>query len=213
MINYRSINETGGSFEIEIKGSRFIGHIQRAFNEDEAKAFIEQIKKDHWKATHNCSAFQIGDNHDIQRASDDGEPSGTAGVPMLEVLKQNDLHNVVVVVTRYFGGTKLGSGGLIRAYSSAVSEVMHHVGLVERQIQIPLKLTIDYATAGNVEHWINTSSYTLLDTIYLEHVTFELGIPQEDLEKVQNELINLTSDNIHFETEDPRYVDVPIPSK
>lgn len=122
---YRTIKENGQS-EIEIKKSRFICSLKRIESEEEAKNFIQEIKKEHWKANHNCSAFVIGEKNEIQRSSDDGEPSGTAGVPMLEVLKKNQLINVAAVVTRYFGGTKLGTGGLIRAYTHAVSSIVRH---------------------------------------------------------------------------------------
>jgi len=113
-VTYRTIRQDGET-EIEIKKSRFICSLKRIQSEDEAKAFIQALKKEHWKANHHCSAYVLGENHEIQRSSDDGEPSGTAGVPILEVLKKNDLINMVAVVTRYFGGTKLGAGGLIRA--------------------------------------------------------------------------------------------------
>lgn len=126
---YRTIKEDN-QHEVEIKKSRFICFLKRIETEEEAKAFIQQIKKEHWKANHNCSAFVLGDHHEIQRSSDDGEPSGTAGVPMLEVLKKNDLINVCAVVTRYFGGTKLGAGGLIRAYSGSVAQAIVHTGLL-----------------------------------------------------------------------------------
>lgn len=106
---YKTIKENG-VHEIEIKGSRFIAHFSRVKDEEEALEFIQTIKKEHWKATHNCSSFLIGENDQVQRAMDDGEPSGTAGVPMLEVLKKNELKDIAVVVTRYFGGTKLGAG-------------------------------------------------------------------------------------------------------
>ena len=131
---YRTIKEDN-QHEVEIKKSRFICFLKRIETEEEAKAFIQQIKKEHWKANHNCSAFVLGDHHEIQRSSDDGEPSGTAGVPMLEVLKKNDLINVCAVVTRYFGGTKLGAGGLIRAYSGSVAQAIVHTGIVEGRLQ------------------------------------------------------------------------------
>ncbi|MCI7240013.1 YigZ family protein [Aerococcus suis] len=210
MITYKTITEGGGSHEIEIKGSRFIGHIARAFSEEEAKAFVDTIKKEHWKATHNCVAFQIGDRNEIQRALDDGEPSGTAGVPMLEVLKQNDLHNVVVVVTRYFGGTKLGAGGLVRAYSSAVSEVMHEVGVVERQVQTAVDVTVDYSLSGMMENWLENSTYQLQDTTYMENVTYHLGVPTAQVDQLKSEIIDLTSDQASFEVGEETYVDVPV---
>ncbi len=105
-----------GEHEIVIQKSRFIAHFARVETEEEAQDFIQEIKKQHWSATHNCSAYLIGEQDQIQKANDDGEPSGTAGVPMLEVLKKRELKDTVVVVTRYFGGIKLGAGGLIRAY-------------------------------------------------------------------------------------------------
>ena len=128
LTTYHTIAKSGVS-EIVIKGSRFICSLKRVHSEDEAKAFIQAVKKEHWKATHNCSAYLIGDQNEIQRAHDDGEPSGTAGVPMLEVLKKNDLRYVAAVVTRYFGGTKLGAGGLIRAYSRSVSTALKDIGI------------------------------------------------------------------------------------
>ncbi|MDP4171543.1 MAG: YigZ family protein, partial [Bacillota bacterium] len=123
-----------GEHEIIIDKSRFIAHIARAETEEQAQEFIQRIKKEHLDATHNCSAYLIGENDLIQKANDDGEPSGTAGVPMLEVLKKRKLKDTVVVVTRYFGGIKLGAGGLIRAYGKSVSEGINEVGIVERTL-------------------------------------------------------------------------------
>ncbi|MDF2815643.1 MAG: impact family protein, partial [Paenibacillus sp.] len=118
---YRTIKRPN-SAEIVIKKSRFIGHVMPVESEDEAVAFIERIKKEHWSASHNCSAYLIGDKDQFQKASDDGEPSGTAGKPILEVMKHQQMKNVVVVVTRYFGGIMLGAGGLVRAYTDATVE-------------------------------------------------------------------------------------------
>src|SRR5690625_3970862 len=120
--------KTDGTHEINIQKSRFIGYIARVTSEDKAQSFIQTIKKKHYDATHNCSAYLIGEHDQIQKANDDGEPSGTAGVPMLEVLKKLSLKNTVVVVTRYFGGVKLGAGGLIRAYSKVTSETIKSTG-------------------------------------------------------------------------------------
>ncbi|MED4161661.1 YigZ family protein, partial [Halalkalibacterium halodurans] len=129
LTSYYTVKESG-IHEISIQKSRFIAHLSRATSEEEAIEFIEQIKKEHWNATHNCSAYLIGENDQVQKANDDGEPSGTAGVPMLEVLKKRRLKDTVAVVTRYFGGVKLGAGGLIRAYGSAVSEGLNAIGVV-----------------------------------------------------------------------------------
>lgn len=166
---YLTIKEDG-IHEIEIKKSRFICSLKRVTTEEEAKAFIAQIKKDHWKASHNCSAFIIGSRSEIQRSSDDGEPSGTAGIPMLEVLKKNDLINVVAVVTRYFGGTKLGAGGLIRAYGQSVSQALTEIGLVQGKQQQELILTIDYTNLGKAQNFIENSDYFLKDILYEERV-------------------------------------------
>ena len=149
--SYRTIREDGQS-EQEIKKSRFICSLKRVTSEEEAKAFILALKKEHWKANHNCSAFVIGENNEIQRSSDDGEPSGTAGVPMLDVLKKNELINVVAVVTRYFGGTKLGAGGLIRAYASTVAAALKEIGIVEGTLNQTLYLTIDYPQLGKLQN-------------------------------------------------------------
>lgn len=210
MIEYRTVIEGGGEHEIEVKGSRFICHTKRVFNEDEANDFIQKIRKEHYKATHNCVAFQIGDNNEIQRALDDGEPSGTAGVPMLEVLKQRELQNIIVIVTRYFGGTKLGAGGLVRAYSSAVSEGLDAIGQVERKLQTQLDIKVAYPLTGQLEHWINESPYTLIDTTYLADVTYHVGVPSDLVDQVQAELVNLTSDQAQFEIGQEVYVDLPI---
>ena len=144
MEDYRTIRENG-IHEIEIKKSRFICHLRRVKSEEEAQVFIEEVKKEHWKATHNCSAYTIGLNDEIQRAHDDGEPSGTAGVPMLEIFLKRELKNVAAVVTRYFGGTKLGAGGLIRAYGGAVNEAVNNIGVVERQLQQLIDVTVTYS--------------------------------------------------------------------
>lgn len=210
MIEYRTVINQGGEHEIEVKGSRFICHAKRIFNEEEANEFIQKIRKDHYKATHNCVAFQIGDHNEIQRALDDGEPSGTAGVPMLEVLKQRDLKNIIVIVTRYFGGTKLGAGGLVRAYSSAVSEGLDAIGQVERKLQTQLDIQVAYHLTGQLDHWIAQSDYTLIDTTYLADVTYHLGIPTSEIEDVKAALINLTSDQVSFHIGQEIHVDTPI---
>ncbi|MGG3841862.1 YigZ family protein, partial [Anoxybacillus kestanbolensis] len=149
-----------GEAEIIIEKSRFICYVERATTEEEAVRFIHQIKKKHWDATHNCSAYIIGEHDHIQKANDDGEPSGTAGVPMLEVLKKKKLKDTVVVVTRYFGGIKLGAGGLVRAYGKAVTEGLKASGIVERKLMRIMHTTIDYTWLGKVENELRSSIYT-----------------------------------------------------
>lgn len=199
-----------GEHELTIRNSRFICSLARAYTEEEAKAFIQAIKKEHWKATHNCSAYLIGDQDEIQRAHDDGEPSGTAGVPMLEVLKKNDLHYVVAVVTRYFGGTKLGAGGLIRAYGKAVSSTLKEISLVERALQVPVAATVSYSGSGKLENKLLQSSSVVLNTAYTDQVTFTVGVPSDAVDAFQSEILDFMNGNVEFETGKPTYVDRPL---
>jgi uncharacterized YigZ family protein len=182
-----------GEHEIVIEKSRFICHIQRAVSEEEAQAFIQSIKKQHWNATHNCSAYLIGEHDLIQKANDDGEPSGTAGVPMLEVLKKRKLKDTVVVVTRYFGGIKLGAGGLIRAYGKSVSEAINHVGMVERCLMRTMHTTIDYTWLGKVENELRASSFQLKDIHYAEDVIFETYVEETQTEQFIEWMTELTN--------------------
>ncbi|MGX7243551.1 YigZ family protein [Enterococcus quebecensis] len=210
--SYFTIRSDGES-EIEIKKSRFICALKRVYSEEEAKDFIAQKKKEHWKANHNCSAFVIGEKNDIQRSSDDGEPSGTAGVPMLEVLKKQELINVAAVVTRYFGGTKLGSGGLIRAYSHAVSNALTDIGLVEGKLQQEIRLTISYANLGNVQNFMENNPYTLQDTIYGEHVEVLCLVDEPKTELFMAEIIEQLNGQVTFEKGECSYHEIPITEK
>ncbi|WP_368197173.1 YigZ family protein [Bacillus pumilus] len=182
-----------GEHEIVIEKSRFICHIQRAVSEEEAQAFIQSIKKQHWNATHNCSAYLIGEHDLIQKANDDGEPSGTAGVPMLEVLKKRKLKDTVVVVTRYFGGIKLGAGGLIRAYGKSVSEAINHVGMLERCLMRTMHTTIDYTWLGKVENELRASSFQLKEIHYAEDVIFETYVEETQTEQFIEWMTELTN--------------------
>ncbi len=211
MENYRTIKEDG-IHEIEIKKSRFITHLKRVKTEEEATAFIEEIKKEHWKATHNCSAYTLGMNDEIQRAHDDGEPSGTAGVPMLEIFLKRELKNVAAVVTRYFGGTKLGAGGLIRAYGGAVNDAVNAIGVVERQVQLLIDVTVDYSLSGGVEHALREANYRVEDTSYAEHVTFHCVIPIEEEEKFVEDITNWTSAAAQIEVGEKAWVEIPVES-
>ncbi|MGX7024776.1 YigZ family protein [Vagococcus hydrophili] len=208
--NYYTIKEDG-QFEIVIKKSRFICQLKRIESEEEAKEFIAQIKKEHWKASHNCTAYVLGDHQAIQRSSDDGEPSGTAGVPMLEVLKVKELHNVLAIVTRYFGGTELGAGGLIRAYSNSVSETLNEIGMVEGKLQQEISVTIDYSLHGKVEHFLeNNPNYTLKDTLFTDKVTLLIMADEKEVPLCQESLINLLSNQCSIELGETDYVEVPI---
>ncbi|MDQ0254520.1 putative YigZ family protein [Evansella vedderi] len=188
-----------GEHEISIQRSRFIAYVNRVTTEEEAQAFIEKIKKEHWNANHNCSAYMIGENDQIQKANDDGEPSGTAGVPILEVLKQRQLKDTVVVVTRYFGGIKLGAGGLIRAYSSSTSEGIKATGVVERKLAQIYKVTLDYHFLGKIENAIHSSPYRIKEMEYLEKVSIELYVTVGEEETFEEWITNLTNGQVSIE--------------
>lgn len=184
--------KTDDSYELIIKKSRFICHLKRVESEKEAQDFIHQIKKTHYKATHNCSAFILRTNPITKRSSDDGEPSGTAGMPMLEVLSRQNLTNVVAVTTRYFGGVKLGAGGLIRAYSSSVSEALKKIGIVIGEAYEELILTLQYSQQGNFDYFLEKNpQYFLKDTNYLADVTFKVMVKKEEVPLFKEEITNL----------------------
>jgi len=174
--DYLTVKGSGES-EIMIQKSRFLTYVNRAETEQQAQAFIEEIKLKHKSANHNCSAYLIGEHDSIQKANDDGEPSGTAGFPMLEVLKKQGLKDTVVVVTRYFGGIKLGGGGLIRAYGKATTEGLKTAQIVERRLHFLMKVSVDYTWLGKVENEIRSSDYPLLRIDYAESVELFLYVP------------------------------------
>ena len=182
-----------GEHEIVIQKSRFIAHVARVETEDAAQEFIQKIKKENWNATHNCSAYLIGENDHIQKANDDGEPSGTAGVPILEVLKKKHLKDTVVVVTRYFGGIKLGAGGLIRAYGKSTSEGIDATGIVERKLMKVMSTVIDYTWLGKIENELRSSVYEIKDIHYLDNVEIESYVEEEEVQNFVSWMVELTS--------------------
>lgn len=206
--SYKTIR-CDGQAESEIKKSRFITSLKRVYSEEEAKTFIAGLKKEHWEANHNCSAYVIGDNSEIQRSSDDGEPSGTAGVPMLEVLKKNDLINVCVVVTRYFGGTKLGAGGLIRAYSHAVSHGLQEVGLVIGKLQQEISLTIDYSLLGKLQNFLENDWFTK-DTVFAEKVTVLCLVDEDQTDSFEAAVIDLLNGQVTIAKGTTSYQELPL---
>lgn len=201
---YRTIKEDN-QHEVEIKKSRFICFLKRIETEEEAKAFVQQIKKEHWKANHNCSAFVLGDHHEIQRSSDDGEPSGTAGVPMLEVLKKNDLINVCAVVTRYFGGTKLGAGGLIRAYSGSVAQAIVHTGIVEGRLQQEVFVQLDYSNWGKMENFIASENLAVKDTQFTDRVVVTCMVDENQVADFEAQVTDLLNGQVSFTTGEVTY--------
>ena len=193
MLSHYYTVKGNGEHEIVIQKSRFIAHVARAETEEAAQDFIQRIKKENWNATHNCSAYLIGENDHIQKANDDGEPSGTAGVPILEVLKKKHLKDTVVVVTRYFGGIKLGAGGLIRAYGKSASEGIEATGIVERKLMKVMSTVIDYTWLGKIENELRSSVYSIKDIHYLENVEVETYVEEGEVEKFVDWMVELTS--------------------
>ncbi len=192
-----------------IKKSEFICSLARTETEEEARAFIDEIKTKHRKATHNCFAYMIGLNDEIQRESDNGEPSGTAGVPILEVLKNLELHNVTAVVTRYFGGIKLGAGGLIRAYSNATSNAIEHVGVVRKVVQTELSLKVSYSAWGKLQNYLENSQVNVSDTVFMTDVTAVVYVDTPEVESFTATIVDLMNGQVEVEEDQEKYVEVP----
>ena len=205
----RTIKEDGQVQE-EIKKSRFICHAKRVYSEEEARAFITAIKKEHDKATHNCSAFIIGERSEIKRTSDDGEPSGTAGVPMLGVLENHNLTNVCVVVTRYFGGIKLGAGGLIRAYAGSVALAVKEIGIVEIKEQAGIQIQMSYAQYQEYGNFLKEHNLMELETNFTDQVETIIFVDKEDKEDIKSSLIEFFNGKVTLTDQGLREVEVPI---
>ena len=194
--------------EYIIEKSRFIATIAPVSTEEEAQAFIQRISKEFWDATHNCTAYAIGPRQEQQRSSDNGEPSGTAGKPMLEVLKKTTITNVAVVVTRYFGGIKLGAGGLIRAYSHSVAKAVQEspkLLIAPRQI---VSLTIDYSYFGSLERQLQTLGLPYQST-FTDTISLEIYVEPSFVSDLETTITNLTGGNLLWELQDIRMVELP----
>lgn len=205
----RTIKEDGQVQE-EIKKSRFICHAKRVYSEEEARAFITAIKKEHYKATHNCSAFIIGERSEIKRTSDDGEPSGTAGVPMLGVLENHNLTNVCVVVTRYFSGIKLGAGGLIRAYAGSVALAVKEIGIVEIKEQAGIQIQMSYAQYQEYGNFLKEHNLMELETNFTDQVETIIFVDKEDKEDIKSSLIEFFNGKVTLIDQGLREVEVPV---
>ena len=188
MIKHKAVYR-GGSGEIIEKKSRFIANVKSVETVEEAQAYIEEMRKKYWDARHNCSAFSVGTERVITRCSDDGEPGGTAGKPILEVISGSGIHNIVVVVTRYFGGTLLGTGGLIRAYTKSTQEGIKESMVIEKCLGVMLSLTCDYTTSGKIQYLTATEHIPVLDTVYTDNVTFEMIVPVEEVGSVEKKFM------------------------
>ena len=191
----------GGEGELIEKKSRFIATTRPVETEEEALAFLAEMKKKYWDATHNCSAFVIGDRQQIQRCSDDGEPQGTAGRPMLDVLLGEDIHNMAVVVTRYFGGTLLGTGGLVRAYSKSVQIGLEASEVIEKRSGFLLKMAADYNGIGKIQYILGKKGIPTIASEYGADVVLEVLVPEEEEEGLKEEITEGTSGRTVYQVE------------
>ncbi len=192
--------------EIVIKKSKFIAYVSPTLTEGEAEDFIEEIKKKHRDATHNVPAYIIGDRMLVQRANDDGEPSGTAGKPILEVLKNKNLTNVTIVVTRYFGGIKLGTGGLIRSYSRSAVEGIEAAKEVIKRLHIMIIINVDYSLFGSVQKLIEDIGYKVEDVEYTDKVSIKVFVPEKNSQKFIKRMIDLTNDKAEIVTGQSKFI-------
>lgn len=201
---YKTIYE-GGLGEIVEKKSRFIANVRLVETEQEAIAFIEETKKKYWDARHNCHAYVIGEHREVTRCSDDGEPSGTAGRPMLDVLLGEELYNTAVIVTRYFGGTLLGTGGLVRAYSKAVQEGLKNSIVIEKQWGVVLQVITDYNGIGKIQYIAGEHSLPVLDAQYTDIVTMKILVPVHQVERIGKVITEATSGRARMQKNEEVY--------
>ncbi len=190
--NYKTILRDAET-EIVEKKSRFIATVRPVKNEEEAKTFVEEIKKKYWNATHNVFAYQIGERNELQRFNDDGEPQGTAGMPVLNVLKGEDIKNTAIVVTRYFGGTLLGTGGLVRAYGKAAKEGLLEAGIAQMILYSTFCITTDYADAGKVQYEVLQDKHIIHNTDYTDSVVFKIFVEYAKGEEFHKNILNITN--------------------
>ena len=191
-LKYKIVFE-GGEDEIVEKKSRFIATVIPAETEEEALTFIESMRKKYWNATHNCFAYVIGERNQLQRCSDDGEPSGTAGRPMLDVLLGEEIHNIAVVVTRYFGGTLLGTGGLVRAYSSATQAGIRASNIITKMKGYSLTIKTDYTGLGKIQYILGQRGIKTLNSVYEDNVELQVLLPEDEVQSVMAEITEGTN--------------------
>lgn len=208
LVEYRTVAREAEITLIE-KKSKFIARIKPVQTREEAEGFIEEVRKEHWSATHNVPAYIIGINQEIQKYSDDNEPSGTAGLPVLEVLKAHDLVNTAVVVTRYFGGTLLGRGGLVRAYGGAAREAVKEAGIVRMVPATKVGITVDYVHSGRIQNELMIQGVFLADTQYLERVTFQVLLFSPEREPLRQVIQELTANDFQWKEGEEVYRALP----
>ena len=208
MLEYKTVDGYAKA-EWEIQKSRFIAYVNHVENEAQAQEFINEIKKKHFDATHNCYAYIIGEHSDTQKSNDDGEPSGTAGVPILEVLKKNELSDIAVVVTRYFGGIKLGAGGLIRAYGKSATLGLEASVIVKKSIFNCYDLELDYTLLGTLENYLHQKEVRIKDKNYTDKVTISILLPQND-ENTIKDITNLSAARYKITKTETVYLNIPV---
>ena len=208
-LNYLRISKAG-QHELIIKKSKFICSLARTKTVEEAQEFIEQISKKYHDATHNTYAYTLGLNDNQVKASDNGEPSGTAGIPELKALQLMKLKNVTAVVTRYFGGIKLGAGGLIRAYSNSVTEAAQNIGVVKCVMQQRIQFSIPYNRIDEINHYLEENRISIANQEYTTNVTIQIYLDLDQIQKVEDDLINLLSGKVEFNKLDQRFNEIPV---
>lgn len=208
-LNYLTIGKTG-QHELIIKKSKFICSLARTETVEEAQEFIEQVFKKYHDATHNTYAYTLGLNDNQVKASDNGEPSGTAGIPELKALQLMKLKNVTAVVTRYFGGIKLGAGGLIRAYSNSVTEAAQNIGVVKCVMQQLIQFSIPYNRIDEINHYLEENRISIASQEYTTNVTIQIYLDLDQIQKVEDSLINLLSGKVEFNKLDQRFNEIPV---
>lgn len=205
---YRTIAKRAEA-EIEEKKSRFIATVMPVSTEEEALLFINHLKKKYWDATHNVYAYSVYEENVVQRFSDDGEPSGTAGIPVLEVIKKAHIQNAAIVVTRYFGGTLLGAGGLVRAYGKCAAAGISAAGVIKKQLCVETIINTDYSLLGKIQNFLKENNYVIKDTLFAQDVKIIVYVPIMNREKFQDLIIDLTNAGVLMEEREEVYISLP----
>mgnify|MGYP001201798797 CR=1 FL=1 len=206
-IDYKTLLQYAEAEEV-INKSKFIGYAMPINSEQEAVEFVEKIKKKHWNATHNVPVYLFGEKNEVQRYSDDGEPSGTAGIPILEMLKKEEIKNVVIVVTRYYGGVKLGTGGLVRAYTSAAKLAINEAKVVERVVNDLFLVRIDYTLHGKVQNELMNGDYIIKETTYDDKVNIFVYCRPDLSNKLVSRITDVSSGKASIEEKDQVYLTI-----
>ena len=205
MLRYRTIEQEAET-EMIVEKSRFIAHIRPVESKEDADAFFSEIRMLHRNATHNVPAFVIGEKFEQQWASDDGEPQGTSGIPMLQMLVREGLTNIAVIVTRYFGGIKLGTGGLVRAYTGAAKKALEEAGICEVHDLAILSFTMDYTFLGKIQNLAEKGGFEIVETVFTDQVTLSLAIEPEGADGVRTTVANITGGRFKELSEEQKLV-------